>query len=167
MNYKEVVDKYITDVKSGNVVACKWVKLAVERHLKDLQRDDIYFDEDSAIKFLKFSSLCRYTKGELAKQKKRIEFLNRPENQICFIEGCNNPSTTIEHLLTDRQIREITIKLEDVNENELVLNGVEFSLTFSVHFQYQREMKELREYTLPHSLTKQDEILEEAVDKKG
>jgi len=77
------------------------------------------------------------------------------------------PSTTIEHLLTDRQIREITIKLEDVNENELVLNGVEFSLTFSVHFQYQREMKELREYTLPHSLTKQDEILEEAVDKKG
>ena len=56
---------------------------------------------------------------------------------------------------------------EDVDENELMLNGVEFSLAFSVHFQYQREMRELREYTLPHSLTKQDEILEEEVDKKG
>lgn len=30
-------------------------------------------------------------------QKKRIEFLNRSENQICFIEGCNKNSTTIEH----------------------------------------------------------------------
>jgi hypothetical protein len=27
----------------------------------------------------------------------RIEFLNKPENRICFIDGCNKPSTTIEH----------------------------------------------------------------------
>jgi len=74
MDYKQIVDKYIKDIQSGDVVTCKWVKLAVERHLKDLERDDIYFDEESAVKFLKFSSLCRYTKGELAKQKKRIEF---------------------------------------------------------------------------------------------
>jgi|TARA_R110002012_G_scaffold98492_2_gene236124 hypothetical protein len=76
------------------------------------------------------------------------------------------PPTTIEHLLTDRQIREISVKLEDVNETELIINGVEFSLTFSVHFQYQRELRKLEEYTLPHSLTKQDEILEEEVNKK-
>jgi hypothetical protein len=76
------------------------------------------------------------------------------------------PPTTVEHLLTDRQIRQITIKLEDVDEKEIVINGVEFSLTFNVHYQYQREMRELREYTLPHSLTKQDEILEEEVEKK-
>tara|TARA_R110000751_G_scaffold46600_1_gene104726 strand:- start:729 stop:1592 length:864 start_codon:yes stop_codon:yes gene_type:complete len=76
------------------------------------------------------------------------------------------PPTTIEHLLTDRQIREISIKLEDVDENELVINGVEFSLTFSVHYQYQREMRALEEFTLPHTLTKQDEILEEQVIKK-
>ena len=76
------------------------------------------------------------------------------------------PPTTIEHLLTDRQIKEISIKLEDVDENELAINGVEFSLTFSVHYQYQREMRALEEYTLPHSLTKQEEILEEQVNKK-
>ena len=74
MNYKKIVDKYIKDVQSGDVVACKYVKQSIERHLKDLEREDIFFGEDSAIKFLKFSNLCRYTKGELAKLKKKIEF---------------------------------------------------------------------------------------------
>ncbi len=27
----------------------------------------------------------------------RIVFLGKPENKICFIEGCNRPATTIEH----------------------------------------------------------------------
>lgn len=27
----------------------------------------------------------------------RLIFLQKPENQICFIDGCNKPSTTIEH----------------------------------------------------------------------
>lgn len=27
----------------------------------------------------------------------RILFLNKPENRICFIDGCQKPSTTIEH----------------------------------------------------------------------
>lgn len=89
--------------------------------------------------------------------------VNVPFGDYIYFE----PPTTIEHLLSDRQIREISIRLEDVNEKEIIINGVEFSLTFSVHYQYQREMRELREYTLPHSLTKQDEILEEQVEKKN
>lgn len=27
----------------------------------------------------------------------RLEFLGKPENQICFIEGCGKPATTVEH----------------------------------------------------------------------
>jgi len=27
----------------------------------------------------------------------RIQFLAKPENKTCFIEGCNKPATTIEH----------------------------------------------------------------------
>lgn len=27
----------------------------------------------------------------------RIEFLGKPDNRICFIEGCDKPSTTVEH----------------------------------------------------------------------
>ena len=29
--------------------------------------------------------------------KKRIEFLEKPENKICFIRTCNKPATTVEH----------------------------------------------------------------------
>lgn len=79
-NYRKIVESYILDVKNEVVPACKWVKLAIDRHLEDLKRDDINFDENSANRFLKFSSLCRYTKGELAKQGKKIEFTP----QQCF-----------------------------------------------------------------------------------
>ena len=30
-------------------------------------------------------------------KKKRIEFLSKPENSICFISGCNSRANTIEH----------------------------------------------------------------------
>lgn len=29
--------------------------------------------------------------------KQRMDFLNKPENKICFIEGCGRSATTIEH----------------------------------------------------------------------
>lgn len=34
---------------------------------------------------------------ELQYSVDRKVFLEKPENRICFIEGCNKPSTTIEH----------------------------------------------------------------------
>jgi phage terminase large subunit-like protein len=71
--YKQIVNKYIEDVTSGDLVACDLVKLAIKRHLKDLKRKDLYFDEDAATRFLKFSALCKYTKGQLAKEKRNIE----------------------------------------------------------------------------------------------
>jgi len=30
-------------------------------------------------------------------KKQRIEFLSRPENEFCFIDGCNRRADTIEH----------------------------------------------------------------------
>jgi phage terminase large subunit-like protein len=74
VTYKKIVNKYIEDAQSGELLVCKWVKLAIERHLKDLERDDIYFCEDSANRFLKFSALCKYTAGELASKGLNIEF---------------------------------------------------------------------------------------------
>jgi len=68
-NYKKIVDKYVNDIQSGKIISCKWVKLSVERYVKDLERDDIYFDEDAANHFLKFSSFCRHLKGDLAGQR--------------------------------------------------------------------------------------------------
>ena len=66
--YKKIVDKYVKDVLSGEQIACKYVKLAVERYVKDLERTDIYFDEEAANRFLTFSSYCKHLKGDLAGQ---------------------------------------------------------------------------------------------------
>lgn len=36
-------------------------------------------------------------KQEAQYQKLRIQFLAKPENKICFIDGCSRPANTIEH----------------------------------------------------------------------
>jgi phage terminase large subunit-like protein len=40
--------KYAHDVVTGKIKAGKWIRLACERHLSDLNRDDIYFDVEAA-----------------------------------------------------------------------------------------------------------------------
>lgn len=66
--YKKIVNKYVKDIQTGKQIACRFVKLAVERYVNDLERDDIYFDEDAANRFLEFSSYCKHLKGDLAGQ---------------------------------------------------------------------------------------------------
>lgn len=40
---------------------------------------------------------AKRAKEQLLYKKKRVAFLSLPENQICFIDGCNKEATTIEH----------------------------------------------------------------------
>lgn len=40
--------KYAYDIVKGNIPACKTMKQAAERHFRDLERDDFYFDEEAA-----------------------------------------------------------------------------------------------------------------------
>ncbi len=48
------VTRYATDIVKGKIIANKWVKLACKRHLKDLKRRDIYFDEIAADHIIDF-----------------------------------------------------------------------------------------------------------------
>lgn len=48
-------ETYARDVLSSKVVAGRLIKLAAQRFLSDLERDDIYFDEAEANKFIFFS----------------------------------------------------------------------------------------------------------------
>ncbi len=64
---------FIDKVVSGEQVVGKLVRLAVERHLNDLERvkdDDFgyYFDEDAAHRSIKIVKMLRHTKGELARK---------------------------------------------------------------------------------------------------
>ena len=48
------VIRYATDIVKGKILANKWTRLACARHLKDLKRKDIYFDEGAADHALSF-----------------------------------------------------------------------------------------------------------------
>ena len=39
---------YIQDVKDNKIVVGKYIKLAIDRHLKDLEREDVFFNEKKA-----------------------------------------------------------------------------------------------------------------------
>ncbi len=63
--------RYIDDVLSGRQVVCKLTKLAVERHLQDLERAGsegfpYYFDEAQAKRVIDFKQQLRHTQGEWA-----------------------------------------------------------------------------------------------------
>lgn len=62
-------EQYVTDVLSGDQVACQWVHRACERHRRDTQeanRRQLWFDEVEATKAIAFFAHLKHTKGEWA-----------------------------------------------------------------------------------------------------
>lgn len=67
---------YAESVASGSIVACKWVRLACQRHLDDLVRGQergLRFDEAAAAHAIDFFQFCRHSKGEWAGQTVTLE----------------------------------------------------------------------------------------------
>ncbi len=54
---------YAQSVVSGKRRECRFVRLACERHLKDLKRKDVWFDEEAASRFYRFCKLLKHYKG--------------------------------------------------------------------------------------------------------
>jgi phage terminase large subunit-like protein len=64
-------EQYATDVMSGKISACKWVRFACERYFYDLKLSDThafeyYFDRKHAQRYIDFIQILRLTKGEWA-----------------------------------------------------------------------------------------------------
>lgn len=71
-----IVTRYMDDVLAGRLPACRWVGLAIERHLLDLERagsGDLRFDHDAATRAIRFFDFLRHSKGEWAGQVVRLE----------------------------------------------------------------------------------------------
>ncbi len=69
-------ERYIENVMSGKIVVCRWVKLAVERHLHDLEHGHergLRFDPASAQHVIDFFQFLRHSKGEWAGQVVKLE----------------------------------------------------------------------------------------------
>lgn len=77
-DYCKEARQYCEDVISGKVLACKWVKLACERQVKDLQRIEqqhfLYtFDEEKASRVCRFVERLPHIKGPLSGQRIKLE----------------------------------------------------------------------------------------------
>ena len=76
INVNPDVQDYIDGVLDGSVVTCKWVKLAVKRHVDDLKHGGdrgLYFDVDDAQIVLDFFPLLQHSMGKWAGKPFELE----------------------------------------------------------------------------------------------
>lgn len=65
--------EYARAVVKGEVIACKKVIQACQRHLDDLKRDDVYFDVQAAARVVRFAEELRHVKGKWDNPKIQLQ----------------------------------------------------------------------------------------------
>lgn len=60
----DAANQYAKQVAAGEIAACKWTRLACERHLKNLERKDLVWKPAEAEKFCRFVELMPHVKGK-------------------------------------------------------------------------------------------------------
>lgn len=81
-DYCKIATDYARKVVEGKITACKWVKLACQRQLDDLERDFPFkFDHKKANRICAFVEGLPHIKGEWAKRRQKLIL----EPWQCFI----------------------------------------------------------------------------------
>ncbi len=73
---KYPAELYAEQVRTGEILVCEYVRLAVERYYADLDRaldKGWYFDKKAAMRAIHFIEKLKHTKGEWAGQRFRLE----------------------------------------------------------------------------------------------
>jgi len=98
--YPHVVmaENYAKGVVSGDIIACKWVRLACQRHLDDKKkvRSRSYlfkFDRAKAQKICTFAELIPHVKGRWARDRKTIKLEPWQAFILCVLFGWVEKST--------------------------------------------------------------------------
>ena len=76
--YSDKVSKYAQSIVTGEIPSCRYVKLACQRHLSDMDRigDDDFpytFSEEAAERFFKFCTYLKHYKGEYSGKSFKLE----------------------------------------------------------------------------------------------
>jgi phage terminase large subunit-like protein len=63
--------QYIKEIRSGKITACKWAKLAVDRHVREMEKQTdpafpFFYDPAAANRAIVFIELLKHSKGEWA-----------------------------------------------------------------------------------------------------
>ncbi|MBX6153561.1 terminase large subunit [Pseudomonas aeruginosa] len=78
MSPSDIARQYASDVVEDRVIACRYVKLACQRFLNDLARQDddwpYVFDEEKADRAVRFMQLMPHTKGKWSAAKSKLVF---------------------------------------------------------------------------------------------
>lgn len=87
--------RYAEDVVSGEIVACKYVRLACQRFLDDLEREDwqYEFDPSKADKAVSFMETLHHTKGKWASKGERLKLEPWQKFVECNLFGWINKET--------------------------------------------------------------------------
>lgn len=74
-DYVGIATEYAHSVVAGNIVACKWVQLACQRQLNDLERRGFQwtFDHERATHVCRFIELLPHIEGKWARERQLIE----------------------------------------------------------------------------------------------
>lgn len=93
MAYQHVTaaNRYARDVVSGRIPACKWVKLACQRHLDDLKKKGANwpykFDKDKAENACRFIELLPHVKAKWGQRKELIKLEPWQSFSFCSVFG--------------------------------------------------------------------------------
>ena len=121
--YIQAAQNYVQQVQTSAIPACKWVRLAVDRQVTDLQRlpgaDWTWvFSEEIAARVCEFLELLPHIKGKWARDRKLIEL----EDWQCFILtvtfGWVHKDTGL------RRFREVYLEVPRKNAKSTLSSGV-------------------------------------------
>ena len=92
MTIKEELIQYAQDCISGKIISCQKHIWACKRLLKDFEKDwEYYWNEEEAVKIVKWFSYLRHSKGILAGQP--INLVTWQKFFLCQIYGWRNKVT--------------------------------------------------------------------------
>jgi len=77
-------ERYVAGVLDGSILACKWVKLACERHRRDLAAGRWLWSPKAAERFCRHASRFVHIKGEWARRPLRDRYI-RLQPWQCFV----------------------------------------------------------------------------------
>lgn len=80
-------EQYAQDVIDGKTTACKWVRLACERHFHDLEhghKRGLWFDSEDAKRILHFKSMLRHSKGKWGGERLVLEPWQQFKDWVIF-----------------------------------------------------------------------------------
>ncbi len=114
---------YAQGVIAGDIPACKWTRLAVERHIADLQRQQsdgfpFVFDESKASRPCAFIELLPHIKGKWARERRLIELVGWQCFILTTVFGWVHAATGL------RRFREVYIEVPRKNAKSTLTSGV-------------------------------------------